>query len=197
MPWGTRQRGLSHASSFEESSIPFNFLSAGLYENNTALLKCINDMIDDPEENKTERTIEKHLLCEHNHYTVRAGPNYKRILVGRSWVCVAWSENCFLKIRCELKHEIVSNQWDEGWSNLVALLHFAAVLRELTWLRICMLIKLCFGLAVTLHCDCYAKFTFLGLRQMTATFSFAGFSGKICSWMDAIDSWMVAVPPVL
>ena len=38
-------------------------------------------MIDGPEENKTERTIEKHLLCEHNHYTVRAGPNYKRVRV--------------------------------------------------------------------------------------------------------------------
>ena len=38
-------------------------------------------MIDEPEDNKTERTIEKHLLCEHNHYTVRAGPNYKRVRV--------------------------------------------------------------------------------------------------------------------
>ena len=38
-------------------------------------------MIDDPEENKTERAIEKHLLCEHNHYTVRAGPKFKRVRV--------------------------------------------------------------------------------------------------------------------
>ena len=81
MQRGTRQRGLSPVSSFAESSILFNFLSAGLYENIAALLKCINDMIDDPEENKTEPTIKKHLLCEHNHYTVRAGPNYKRVRV--------------------------------------------------------------------------------------------------------------------
>ena len=32
-------------------------------------------MIDDPEENKTERTIEKYLLCEHNHYTALAWLN--------------------------------------------------------------------------------------------------------------------------
>ena len=81
MPRETRQRGLSPASSFAESSILFNFLSAGLYQNITALLKCINDMIVDPEETKTERTIGKHLLSEDNHYTVRAGPNYKRVRV--------------------------------------------------------------------------------------------------------------------
>ena len=75
MQRGTRQRGLSPVSSFAESSILFNFLSAGLYENIAALLKCINDMIDDPEENKTERTIEKYLLCEHNHYTALAWLN--------------------------------------------------------------------------------------------------------------------------
>ena len=68
MPRGTRQRELSPASSFADSSILFNFLSAGLYENITALLKCIND-------------IEKHLIREHNHYTVPTGPNYKRVRV--------------------------------------------------------------------------------------------------------------------
>ena len=62
-------------------------LSAGLYENNTALLKCINDTIDDPEENKIERTIQKHLLCEYNHYTLRAGPNYKRVRVLNYGMC--------------------------------------------------------------------------------------------------------------
>ena len=74
MPRGTRQRELSPASSFADSSIIFNFLSAGLYENITALLKCIND-------------IEKHLLREHNHYTVRAGPNYKRVRVLNYGMC--------------------------------------------------------------------------------------------------------------
>ena len=29
-------------------------------------------MIDNPEENKTERPIEKHLLCGHSHYTALA-----------------------------------------------------------------------------------------------------------------------------